>query len=595
MTIPHQVGSRTDTSDPAANPTDDAAPPERSSRFTAWRRPPGWRPALIALSLYVVAAIAIWASPIITELGTRYVGSGRADAKIFQWSVGWVHWAIAHHVDPLTTDKIFTPDGMSLAWTTFIPGGGLLTYPIRSLFGSVAAVNTLLLLASVLACWATYLVCSRLTHAFWPSVAGGYLFGYSQYMAGQLHGHVNLVLIFPVPLVVYLVIRLIEGSLGWLAFVAWTTLCLTSLFLFSTEVFATTALFGAVAFVIAVIASGRDRARVIRAGALTAASYLITFGLISPYLVSAARNPPADSIRDASKASVDLLSFVVPRPLVLLSPPFTEVWSARFLAHPIEDAGYVSIALIAVLIGFAVTERHRRGTWALLAFIAFVSLAALGPVLHVMGEPSVWLPWSLVRNAPLIRNATPDRFPAYSALAIAVLSGLWLARSPARKAPYRWGLVILGAVLLFPNLGAIPHLPQTVPEFFSSGEYRDVLQPDEVVFAIPRVEAEELSWQDATDFRFRLAEGHLGVLPDRYANEPLNRGLSARSSPVVEPSMLSAWLTERQVTAIVVADEAEEAFAPLIGSVGGELVYQGGGVSVWRSPSGVWTVEGPAP
>ena len=38
---------------------------------------------------------------------------------------------------------------------------------------------------------------------------------------------------------------------------------------------------------------------------------------------------------------------------------------------------------------------------------------------------------------------------------------------------------------------------------------------------------------------------------------------------------------------------ATERFAPLIRSVGGALVYQGGGVSVWRSPTGVWAVRGP--
>ena len=241
MTIPPEVAAHEPGTDTAV--VIDEARDNLLDRLRAWGRGlPGWARGLVAFLLYLVAAIVIWAGPIITQLRVRYVGSGRTDAKFFQWAVGWVHWALTHHVDPLYMPKIFTPDGMSLAWTTFIPGGGLVMFPVESLFGSLAAVNVLLLLASALACWAVYLVCHRLTHAFWPSIAGGYLFGYSEYMAGQLHGHVNLVLIFPVPIAVYLVIRRLEGSLGRLTFVVLMTLSLTGLFLFSTEVFATAAL-----------------------------------------------------------------------------------------------------------------------------------------------------------------------------------------------------------------------------------------------------------------------------------------------------------------------------------------------------------------
>ncbi|TMM20939.1 MAG: hypothetical protein E6F95_12775 [Actinobacteria bacterium] len=177
MTIPPEVAAHEPGTDTAV--VIDEARDNLLDRLRAWGRGlPGWARGLVAFLLYLVAAIVIWAGPIITQLRVRYVGSGRTDAKFFQWAVGWVHWALTHHVDPLYMPKIFTPDGMSLAWTTFIPGGGLVMFPVESLFGSLAAVNVLLLLASALACWAVYLVCHRLTHAFWPSIAGGYLFGY---------------------------------------------------------------------------------------------------------------------------------------------------------------------------------------------------------------------------------------------------------------------------------------------------------------------------------------------------------------------------------------------------------------------------------
>jgi hypothetical protein len=71
------------------------------------------------------------------------------------------------------------------------------------------------------------------------------------------------------------------------------------------------------------------------------------------------------------------------------------------------------------------------------------------------------MPWGLVQHLPLIGNAIPARFPAYSALAIGVVAAIFLARAPARTAIVRWALVLLGVVLLYPNVGAIAHVRRT--------------------------------------------------------------------------------------------------------------------------------------
>ena len=161
------------------------------------------------------------------------------------------------------TDRVFAPAGVSLTWTAVIRGPALVMWPITKAFGSLVSYNLLMLLAPALAAWAAYLVCNRLTHAFWPSVVGGYLFGFSTYMIGQQASHVNLVLMFPVPLAVYLVVRRLEGSLGLIAFWGWLFLTLLALFSISTELFATTALFGGIAFLLA-LAFGTDRGAVLR-------------------------------------------------------------------------------------------------------------------------------------------------------------------------------------------------------------------------------------------------------------------------------------------------------------------------------------------
>jgi len=86
-----------------------------------------------------------------------------------------------------------------------------------------------------------------------------------------MQNHLNLVLVFPVALVAYLVIRRIEGSIGWLPVLVWTSVSMLGLFSISTELFATTLVFGTIAFVILLIAASEDQERVARAGGLTVA------------------------------------------------------------------------------------------------------------------------------------------------------------------------------------------------------------------------------------------------------------------------------------------------------------------------------------
>jgi hypothetical protein len=104
-----------------------------------------------------------------------------------------------------------------------------------------------------------------------------------------------------------------------------------------------------------------------------------------------------------------------------------------------------------------------------------------------------------------------------------------------------------------------------------------VIQPDEVVFAIPKEKAGEMLWQDAADFDFRLAQGYLGPLPATYAGEPLNKGFYANQYASPSPTALAAWLNERGATAVVLADPVRAQFEPMLRSVGARVAYEGGG------------------
>ena len=550
------------------------------------------RPALLgaaAFLVYLVLAILQWGLPVMTHFSTRYLTRFRADPDFYRWALAWTPWALLHGHDPLYSHYVFAPGGIDLTWSALIPGPAIVMWPITHLFGSVASSNTLKLLSFSLAGWGAYLVCHRLTKAFWPSLLGGYLFGFSTYMVGQ-GGHLNLILIFPIPLLVYLAIRHVEGSMGTPTFIALTALGLLGLFSISTELFGTTVLFGGIAYLLALIFAGKDRIRVVKTALFTAVAYVIVGAAIFvPYLLPAIRNTPDETLHPLARASADLLGFVVPRPDILIRfRPLAHI-SNRFSANLYEDASYIGIALVLMLIGFGITERRRRGTWALLLFVLIVSILSLGPVLHIEGRLLFQMPGALVAKIPLLKNATAQRWPMYSSLAIGVIAAIWVARGDERFGWIRWMLVIIGALMLLPHNPPDAGYPyDRTPTFFTQGTYRTVLHPDDNVLLIVGSRGEEMLWQSEADFAFKMPQGYTGPLPPALRNEQLFRGLAVEGTLVVipTPEELQKWMTTQQVTAVVMVDTAAERYGLILRQAGLKPVYRGGGVSVWRMPEG---------
>lgn len=567
----------------------------------SWRvRAEGLRPAwkgLGAFLLYLALALLIWLPPIGGRIASRYVGYGWTDARLYQWGLAWTPWAILHGHSPLFAYNVFAPAGIDVSWVTFVPSLGVLTYPLQLAAGSLVTLNVLMLLAPALAAWATYLVCHRLSRRFWPSVLGGLFLGFSTYVAGHMVDHLNLLMIFPAPLAVYLVIRRIEGSLGSVAFVGLLSLDLLFAFGVSTELFATTAVFGVIAFVIALIAARRDAGRVFRAGLLVALSYAIVGVLLIPFLHAAVRNEPTEALRPADETSIDLAAWVVPREYTWIGGDRYASITDRFSASAQEDAGYVGIAALVMVGGFAITERRRRGTWALIAFLLVVAALSSGPVLRVLGRSTITMPGELLARAPLLQHATPQRFPAYAALGLGVVAALWVARGTGRGAWLRWVVAGLAALMVIPAASAsVFHANGEIPGFFTSGDVHDQIHDGELVFPITERAGTELDWMAASDFRFELPQAYVGPIPPAYQGEALSRGLAINQlNPYVPtPEDFAGWLDRTGTTAVLLDDDARWKFQPLLEATGLEQVHQGDGVSVWRAPAGGLEPHDPA-
>jgi len=545
---------------------------------------PAWK-ALGAYLLYQGLAVWIWVVPILPVFGREHLGTGLQDSRYYQWALAWTPWALAHGLDPLHASSVFAPTGVSLAWSAFVPGPALVAWPITAAFGPLVSLNVLLAVAPALAAWATYLVCNRLTHRFWASFAGGCLFGFSAYVSSNMNGWLNLLLIFPIPLLLYLAIRRVEGSLGPVAFVAGFTALLVGLFSISTELFGTATVFGAIAFLGALVVGTQIRRTLLRTGALILLSGAIAAVLLLPYIHAIFVDAPDRPIRQADVASPDLMSLIVPPPVIRAGGTALEPTLKRLMEYPRSNGqSYVGFAALAMVVAFAITERRRRITWALVGFVALSLVLTLGPVLHVAGRPHGVLPERAFALLPFLAGAIPARLALYTALAVAVIAALWLAWGRGGWAWLRWVVVAVVVASVFPFP---PHHAGTVevPAFFTSDQVAQEIGEGEIVYVIPAEKGEEMLWQALAGFRFRLAQGYIGPIPPELDTGRMAQGLHLRKVPdPPTPEEFAAWTQQRGVTAVILDDGARDRFADLVAAAGLTPVYQGGGVSVWRRP-----------
>jgi hypothetical protein len=570
-------------------------------RVGDWFRARGPRTrGLFAFLIYLISSILVFALPVMGDLGTRCVGSCLPDTSLYEWSFDWMHHALVTGVDPLFTDKVWAPSGVHLAWVTTLPGPALLFEPITAALGGLFSVNVLMILAPALAAWAAYLVCIRLTHRFWPAIIGGFLFGFSTYVNQHMRAQLNLVLIFFIPLAVYLVIRRVESSIGRILFVVLLALVLVGEFTTSTEVFATMTLFGGFAYLGALlVAPVVVKKRLLWTIPLIGASYAICGLLVLPILRRLQYDPPPDhAIRAPDINSLDLLSFIVPNQYGRFGGQRFLSLSEKFPVLPQNDTGYVSLLLIVVLVWFTVQFWRQWWAWLLTGFTLLVGMLAMGPTLHIAGRSIGALPGKWLFEAPLIQHATPDRFPVYMFLSLAILTAIWVAAASGRWAWTRYAIAALGVVAISTNLAIEPsyHGTQPVPTFFTDGTYAQYINQDDVVLGMPYQLGGDMDWQTSTDFEFRLARAYIGPIhPIGHLKAGLGMILTKPGKALPPPNAVRYFIDQRGVKVVVAENPVPPEIIALMRDVLGVDGTDVGGVTVWEVPPSGPTPPEPPP
>ncbi len=549
--------------------------------------------AATALVLYLALSTYFFAFPVIFHPSQSYVGQG-PDPLFFMWCFVWWPHALLQHLNPFLATVTWAPVGFNLAWATSCPGPSLLLYPITRLFGPVVAYNLVCLSAPAIAAWTAFLLCRYVTRQFLPSLLGGYIFGFSSYMTGQMLGHLNLVLIFPVPLALLLLLLRLDRRLNGLAFVALLALVLTFEFLTSTEVFATASLFGVLAISLALLISPSEYG--LKTSSLLPeiiCAYIVTAIVLIPYLYYVfVRTEPAP-LNSALEYSSDLLNFFVPTELTWIGHvPFGSVVS-HFRGNISEDGAYLGAPLVLVILLFA--KSHWREPLAdfLLACLVVVVLASLGPIMHIAGKATIRMPWSVVSYMPLFDQALPARLVMYLFLIAGVVAASYTS-DPCRSPAVRLMLGILCFISLMPN-ATFYRTPMKgvtsayTPAFFSSGIYQRYISPAETVLVLPYGhDGHSMLWQAQTGMGFRLAQGYISLPPPKrfFGGDILGDLYSGHASGHFA-RQLTIFLASHQVKAVVVdlRDQGDwPQFLKFLGvspiEVGGVLFYRVGNLTI---------------
>jgi hypothetical protein len=552
----------------AIAPLPDAGPPHR---------PRSMKSAIIkhlavAGLLYLLLSLLYFGT--VGDYGRMYLGYG-LDPVQFIWFLNWWPWAIVHGLNPFVSYYVWYPHGFNMTWATSVPAAALLMWPLTWLYGAVVSYNVLTLLAPALSAWTGFLLARYLTRDTSASFIAGYLFGFSSYELGEMLGHLNLNMIFVVPVLVLLVVRRVRGDLSRPWFVAALALALFLQLGFSSELLATTCFFGAITWAIFLLFATKEERRrlwTVAVEIILAAGIMAVVAAPFLYFIMQNRADVPSQIHDPEAFSNDPLNYLLPYDLFLGRTLF---WANPLpaLAHYRDNAGYdayLGLPLILILILQLRELRRRPYLKPLFLSLLAIVILSLGPTLHIANvATTLWLPWSLAVPLPLISQALPNRFSMYVALAAGLTAALWLsgARSGWERAG-RYTLAALACLSLLPNSAMVRHwTPLPLEPFFEPQNVAASIEKGANVIILPYV-GPGLLWQWQSGMRFTQSGGYVGFTPRLESRDwPVVENLGSGVAGPNFENDLSGFCVSHSVSAILVGPDAPGALVAAISAL----------------------------
>jgi hypothetical protein len=450
---------------------------------------------LLLVALYVVLTLVL-TYPLVIHFCTHVMGTDiwAFDEYTFIWNMWWFkHSLLELQSNPLFSDYIFYPLGISLVLYTYNLFNALVSLPLQPWLGLPAIANLINVLSLAFSGYGTYLLLryllrvdeqqeARVLPLECAAFIGGLVYAFSSYhFVYAALGHNELVTTQWLPLYTLFLTKTLRER-QWRnavlagVFAALAMLCdmLFGVFL----AFMTLVVLGFVGLRrVATVAFAK------RFGVLLLA-FLVLYGAVAyPVLREFSRGDYAmEGWGHSEKLLVDLWGFLTP---TSLHPLLGGDWTQELIAVREGTARFVDVN--TVFVGWAVlvlalfaSVRHwaRLKAWTLGAIASAV--LAMGPLLHVNGrslfdldglQVNVPLPFLILHYIPFVNaNRVPHRFSAVLTLCLAVLVGFaaYTILLRVRGRTVVLGVsAVLSALVLFEHLSVpMPLTDARVPEWY---------------------------------------------------------------------------------------------------------------------------------
>lgn len=437
------------------------------------------KPVILTVVL-VCLLFVLFYWPLPAHWGSWIVGGNLTptDGWMFVWNLWWVKTALLERgASPLFAPDLFYPRGVSLGLHSLSLANGLLSVPLQTLCGPVAAHNWLVLLSFVLSALGVYALARELGAAAPGAVVASVAFSLCPYRVAHSVGHLNLLSTQWIPFTLWALLRLKRSpGVGYaaLATVFAVVAALSSWYY---------GVFVAVAAVPVLALGGPSPTRRawpwVLGSAVTVACLLLL--VIGPSLLEAAAGQYGYGLRQGRQISrsfsADAAAYVVPSVL----HPYLKYHVAnlfnRFSGNWLENTVFPGYVMMVVAAWWFARGSSCRRTKLLVGTVGAVALVlSLGPCLHVAGETSLlptpakhgswWsgcvpLPYALVADSPIGGLARiPARWGVLVSLSLALAVGSALGNRKALS-------IAVGAVAAFEFLPVgLPLGGLAVPDFY---------------------------------------------------------------------------------------------------------------------------------
>ncbi|WP_223884421.1 hypothetical protein [Micromonospora craniellae] len=446
----------------------------------------------------------------------RLLGSRPNDQGFNEWMLAYAAHAVSNLENPFFTTLQNAPNGVNLMANVGMQLPGLVLSPVTLLFGASVSYLVLITLNLAGTGYAWYHVLSRhLVDSRAAAFLAGLFCAFAPALISHSNGHPHITAQWLVPFIVWRVIALCRGGQVVRDGLALGALVSVQFFI-GLEILFLTAL-GCLLLVLAyLVVRPRDTLRRWRpllsglaiAGALVAvvAAYPLWMHFAGPqHRVGHPGAPDMYALKLGSYARFATQS-------IAGGPTSAVGWAP----NTTEQASFYGWPLLVLVVGALCRLRREAVAWVLGIVGLTTALLSIGTTWTVgTRRTDVPAPFALAQHLPVFDALVVARFALITTVALGVLLAVAADRLAARRGRPRGRLVVgAGAVAVAAALLPIMPMPlpatgrTPVPEFVTSGAWRDHVAPGRTLVPVPVTQMTSVYWGSAALAGFAVPEGY---------------------------------------------------------------------------------------